>query len=251
MSLHELLVFATILTLFAFAILVILTSFYFFRLWRLFREEALFHLGILCIGMLAYLTVVGILVLTEDLQVVDFVLKKVFPIVFSILCLELSLFYLTLFSNRKSLWEKYIPFVFGVGFGTSLALLGLTPDTDPLYWGLFLVTYSISFILITILTVKIALRVFPLIKEQNQLRKGDRKFLTTIVYTSVFLFFGAIGDMLIFALMIYSPDYQWRELIQISGIVVFPFLLLSIWLIRKIIRTFEDADVIHVMNLLS
>ena len=251
MSVYELLKLTTILTLYAFSALVVLTGAYFFRLWRSFREEALFHLGVLSFGMFGYFVIITIFVITEDLQIVDFILKKVFPVVFSLLCLELSLFYLTLFSNRKSLWEKYIPFVFGIGSGTSLALLGLPADKNPLYWNLFLVTYCISFILITILTIKIAFRVFPLIREHHYLDKGDRKLLTTIIYTAVFLFFGAIGDMLIFSLMIYSPDYQWREIIQISGIVVFPFLLICIWLVRKIFKTIEEADVVHVMNVLS
>jgi hypothetical protein len=251
MNVYELLKLGTILTLVAFSVLVIITGIYFFRLWRSFKEEALFHLGILCSGMLVYFIIISLLIITEDLDFVDTILRKVFPVVFSLLCLELSLFYLTLFSNRKNLWEKYIPFIFGVGTGTSFALLGLPAGENPLYWNLFFVTYCISFILITIITIKIALRVFPLIREHHQLEKGDKKLLSTIIYTAVFLFFGSIGDMLLFALMIYSPDYQWREILQISGIVIFPCFLLCAWLIRKIFKTIEEADVIHVMNLLS
>jgi hypothetical protein len=248
---NEILRILTALSVIAFGVLSIYTGLKFFRLWHLFKEEAIFHLGTLCFGMLGYFLILELLIILNDTALVDFLIKKGIPVIFSLLCLELSLFYLALFANRKSLWEKYIPFIFGIGFGTSIGLLGLTPESDPWFWTLLIITYTISISLTSILTIRISLRVLTLMKEDEIRSETDKRFLTTLIYATIMLFGGAIGDIFIFTLLTFSGKEYWQDVISMGGIITIPFLLLAIWVVRKLFRNIEKADVIHLMNLLS
>ena len=247
----EILRMLTALAIIAFGGLSLYTGIKFLKLWRVFKEEAIFHLGTLSLGMLVYFFIIEMLIILNDITMVDLLVKKGIPIVFSLLCLELSLFYLALFANRKTLWEKYIPFIFGIGFGTSIGLLGLTPDIDPWFWGLLIITYGVTLVLITILTIKILLRVFNLMKGDDLQDENDRRFLSTLVYASIFLFGGAIVDIIIFTILTFSGLEYWQEVIAIGGVITIPFLFLAIWIVQKFFRNLENANVIHVMNLLS
>ena len=103
--------------------------------------------------MLVYFTFLEIIVMWKNIDLVNLIIQKGIPIIFSLLCLELSLFYLTLFSNRKSLWEKYIPYMLSISLGTSIALLGLSSESSIWFWSLLLLTYGISIVLISVLSV--------------------------------------------------------------------------------------------------
>jgi hypothetical protein len=247
----EILRLLTALTVIAFGGLSLFIGVKFFRLWHLFREEAIFHLGTLSIGMLVYFFILELLIILDDIILVDLLVKKGLPIVFSILCLELSLFYLALFANRKTIWEKYIPFMFGIGFGTAIGLLGLTPDLDTWFWGLLLITYSISLTLITILTIRISFRVMSLLKGVDIQNEDDKRFLSTLVYATIFLFGGAILDIIMFTIMTFSGFEGWKDIITVGGVITAPLLLLAIWIVRKFFKNLEKANIIHVMNLLS
>jgi hypothetical protein len=250
-SIIEILLLVSAISVIAFAGLSIYTGLKFFLMWRTFREESLFHLGTLCFGMLGYFAVLEVIILGNNTELVNILIQKGIPIIFSLLCLELSLFYLALFSNRKSLWEKYVPYLLGIGFGTSIALVGLSPEPNPWFWSLLFLNYGISIVLITILSFRLVLRIFSLMKDETLIVNVDKRFLLTIVYTTILLFGGAIVDIIIFQYIIFADTGNLNDIFAIGGIITPIFVILTTLYVRKFFRDVEKADVVHIMNLLS
>ncbi|MHA1207463.1 MAG: hypothetical protein ACTSSO_07840 [Candidatus Hodarchaeales archaeon] len=250
-SIVEILLLVSALSVIAFAGLSIYTGLKFFLMWRTFREESLFHLGTLCFGMLGYFAVLEVIILGNNTELVNILIQKGIPIIFSLLCLELSLFYLALFSNRKTLWEKYVPYLLGIGFGTSIALVGLSPESNPWFLSLLFLNYGISIVLITILSFRLVLRIFSLMKDETLIVNVDKRFLLTIVYTTILLFGGAIVDIIIFQYIIFADTGNLNDIFAIGGIITPIFVILTTLYVRKFFRDVEKADVVHIMNLLS
>jgi len=250
-SIVEILTLITAVTVIAFAGLSIYTGLKFFLMWRTFREESLFHLGTLCFGMLVYFAILEIIILWNDIEFVNIIIQKGIPIVFSLLCLELSLFYLALFTNRKTLWEKYVPYLLGMAFGTSIALLGLSSESNPWFWNLLFLTYGISSVLISILSFRLVLRVLTLLKDDTLIIYADKQFLLTLVYTAILLFGGALVDILIFQYVIFTDIENLSDIFAIGGIITPPFVLITTWYVRRFFRNVEKANVVHIMNMLS
>lgn len=250
-DLVEILTLVSAVAVIAFSGLSFYTGLKFFLMWRTFREEALFHLGTLCFGMLVYFTFLEIIIMGKNIDLVNLIIQKGIPIIFSLLCLELSLFYLTLFSNRKTLWEKYIPYMLGISLGTSIALLGLSSESSIWFWSLLVLTYGISIVLISVLSVKLVLRVVSLMKDETLKKDVDRRFLQTIVYATMLLFGGAIVDILIFQYITFTEAGNVSDIFAIGGIITPPFVVFTAFLVRRFFNNVENADVVHIMNLLS
>ncbi|MFX1506756.1 MAG: hypothetical protein ACFFDC_11700 [Promethearchaeota archaeon] len=233
-----------------FAALFLYAAIKFFRIWRKFREEALFHLGMLSLGMIFYFLIVFLMVaLAGDPETTVFFLKRVIGIAYSILSLEMSLFYVTAFTNRRTLWEKYIPYFFGITTGVSFAILGMR-ETDPWFSILLLIAYIVPLFLITILVIRIVLSSYHLLQD-DQLTPEDRGFIKTIAGTALILFVGALGDLSFFWAVILIGADLWPFIVLLSGIITPLILVLSIYLIRAIFLNIEEADIVHLMNLLS
>jgi hypothetical protein len=233
-----------------FAGLFLYVAIKFFKIWRKFREESLFHLGMLSLGLILYFLIIMIMLgLVEDPDTTVFLIKRVIGIAYSILSLEMSLFYVTAFTNRRTLWEKYIPFVFGITTGTSLAILGMN-EADPWFSVLLIITYIIPIILISILVAGIVVRSYHLLKE-DQLTLEDKGFIRTVVGTALILFMGALGDLIFFWLIILIGVDLWPLVVLLSGIISPLLLILAIFLIRTVFLNIEEANVVHLMNLLS
>ncbi|MFX0170551.1 MAG: hypothetical protein ACFE9L_01395 [Candidatus Hodarchaeota archaeon] len=222
----------------------------FFRIWRKFHEESLFHLGMLSLGMVIYFLIIMImLVFTEDTQTAVFIIKRIIGIIYSLLSLELSLFYVTAFTNRRSLWEKYIPFTFGITTGASFALLGMI-EVDPWHWILLIVAYVTPLLLIAVLVVRIVIRSYFILKF-NQLTAEDRGFIKALVGAAIILFTGAIGDISFFWYVILVDIDIWSLMTSLSGIITPLIFIFSVYLVRTIFTNIEEANIVHVMNLLS
>ena len=241
---------SAIISLFLFAGLFLYAAIKFFRIWRKFREESIFHLGMLSLGMILYFLIIGLMVVfSDEPDTTIFIIKRVIGIAYSILSLEMSLFYVTAFTNRRTLWEKYIPFIFGITTGISFAILGMS-DTDPWFSILLIIAYITPLILITILIIRIVVRSFYLLKE-DQLTVEDKEFIKTLVGTALILFMGAIGDLTFFWLIILFGIDIWAFIVLLSGVITPIILLLAIFLIRTVFMNIEEADIVHLMNLLS
>ncbi|MHA1944748.1 MAG: hypothetical protein ACXAC6_01450 [Candidatus Hodarchaeales archaeon] len=250
-NLVEILNLVTAITVVAFAGLSTYTGFKFFLMWRTFREESLFHLGTLCFGMLVYFAILEVIILWNSVELVNITIQKGIPIIFSFLCLELSLFYLALFTNRKSLWEKYVPYIIGISLGISIALLGLSSESNPWFWSLLFLSYGISISLTSILSFRLVLRILSLIKGGVLTKSVDKRFLQTIVYATLLLFGGALIDILMFQYITFAEVENIKDIFAIGGIITPPLALMATFLVRKFFRNVEKADVIHLMNLLS
>ncbi|MFW9906746.1 MAG: hypothetical protein ACFFFH_20740 [Candidatus Thorarchaeota archaeon] len=222
----------------------------FFRIWIKFREESIFHIGMLSSGMVLYFLIVMLMVeFAQDSEITLFIIKRVIGIAYSILSLEMSLFYVTAFINRRTLWEKYIPFLFGITTGTSFAMLGMS-ETDPWFSILLLITYLTPLILITILTIRIVLRCYHLLQE-DKLTSEDRGFLKTLAGTAIILFMGAIGDLSFYSIIILVGAELWPTIVFFAGILAPVTVIIAVFLIRTIFINIEEADILHLMNLLS
>ena len=241
---------SAMISMFLFAALFLYAAIKFFRIWRKFREESLFHLGMLSLGMILYFLIILIMVgLAEDPETTVFFIKRVIGIAYSILSLEMSLFYVTAFTNRRTLWEKYIPYFFGITTGVSFAILGMS-EADPWFSILLLIAYIAPLFLITILVIRIVLSSYHLLQD-GQLTPEDRGFIKTLAGTALILFVGALGDLSFFWVVILIGADIWPFIVLLSGIITPLILILSIFLIRAVFLNIEEADVVHLMNLLS
>lgn len=240
---------SAIISMFLFAGLFLYAAVKFFRIWRNTREESLFHLGVLSLGMILYFFIILIMIGFSDPDNAIFLIKRVIGITYSILSLEMSLFYITAYINRRSLWEKYIPFIFGITTGTSLAVFGMN-ETDPWFPLLSAIAYITPMILITILVIRITIRSYYLLKE-DQLTPEDKGFIKALIGTAIILFIGAIGDLSFFWLFVFIGPDIWSSIITLSGIISPLIFILSIFLIRTVFLNIEEADIVHLMNLLS
>jgi hypothetical protein len=185
----------------------------------------------------------------EDPDTTVFLIKRVVGIAYSILSLEMSLFYVTAFTNRRTLWEKYIPFFFGITTGISFAILGMS-EADPWFSVLLLIAYIAPLFLISILVIRIVLRSYHLLKV-DQLTPEDKDFIKTLVGTALILFMGALGDLSFFWIVILSGVDLWTFIVLLSGIISPLLLIFSVYLIRTVFSNIEEADIVHLMNLLS
>ncbi len=222
----------------------------FFRIWINLREEALFHLSMLCFGLIAYLIFISWLVLVlEDKQTVDFMIEHFLGLIFTPLYLEISLYYLTTYINRRNLWEKYIPFVFGIMVGISF-LLATLPASDPHFGILALIAYGVPIVLASILLFRICLRSYTVLNESD-LTDKDRSFIFAFTILAIVMFFGSIFDASFFILLVITEIDFWPLLIPISGTLGPPMAIFVLFYIRRIFVMIEDADILYVMNILS
>jgi hypothetical protein len=144
-----------------------------------------------------------------------------------------------------------VPYLLGIGFGTSIALVGLSPESNPWFLSLLFLNYGISIVLITILSFRLVLRIFSLMKDETLIVNVDKRFLLTIVYTTILLFGGAIVDIIIFQYIIFADTGNLSDIFAIGGIITPIFVILTTLYVRKFFRDVEKADVVHIMNLLS
>ena len=240
---------STMISMLLFAGLFLYAAVKFFRIWRKTREESLFHLGVLSLGMILYFFIILIMIGFSGPDNAVFLIKRVIGIAYSILSLEMSLFYITAYINRRSLWEKYIPFIFGITTGASLAIFGMN-ETDLWFPILSVIAYITPLILITILVIRITVRSYYLLKE-DQLTPEDTGFIKALVGTAIILFIGALGDLSFFGLIILLGADIWPFITTLSGIISPLIFILSIFLIRTVFLNIEEANIVHLMNLLS
>lgn len=222
----------------------------FLRLWRKFREESLFHLGVLFLEFIVYMVFISFLILiSDDTETSNYLMKRYLGIIYAILALEMSLFYLTTFINRRSLWEKYVPYTLGVTFGIAVAVM-LVQDTDPWYNLLLVIVYILPFIPVSILVMKMVGRTFTIYTDPLIISE-DKNFVMAIGIGSVFMFVGTLFDLVFFWIVIITDINLWDIIVNIGGIIAPIFLIVVVYVIRKLFINIEKADVVHLMNLLS
>lgn len=244
------LIFSIVFSMLGLAIVSFYTGVKFLRLWRKFHEESLFHLGVLFLEFIVYSLFIAFLILiSEDAETSNYLLKRYLGIIYAILALEMSLFYLTTFINRRSLWEKYVPYTLGVTFGIAVAVM-LVQETDPWYHFLLFIVYILPFIPVSILLLKMVSRTYTVYTDPNIIPE-DKNFVMAIGIGSVFMFVGALLDMVLFWIVILIDINLWDVIINIGGIVAPIFLIIVAYIIKRLFSNIEKADVVHLMNLLS
>ncbi|MHA1972440.1 MAG: hypothetical protein ACTSW1_05595 [Candidatus Hodarchaeales archaeon] len=247
---NSLLQLSAVIALAGFVIIAFISAIKFLSFYFKYREESLFHLVMISLGMVVYFVILDSMLVYNDLQLIDFIIKHFVTIVFTLLCLELSLFYLTIFSNRKNLWEKYIPFLYGISFGFFIALLGIS-DAVFFLW-LVVLTFSISVIPTSIMAVRILYRIIPLvIKKESDLTLEDKKFMIILLAASSLLFGGSLIDVLAYFIILNLGIEIWPVIADLTGLFLPIAFIASVIVIRYLARDLDEADIIHIMNILS
>ena len=241
---------STVVSLVVFAIIFLVGGIKFFRIWLNLREESLFHLAIMCFGLLAYLIFINWMIfIMEDRDTVDFMIKHLLGLIFTPLYLEVSLYYLTTYINRRNLWEKYFPFLFGIMVGISFLLLTL-PDSDPYFGILSLIAYGVPVLLTSILLFRICLRSYAVFKD-SELEEKDRSFILAFTLLAIFMFFGSLFDASFFIIIVVTEIDLWPLILPISGVLGPIMIIPSFYYFRRILAMIDDADILYVMNILS
>jgi hypothetical protein len=234
--------------------IIIVVIFYaavkFFKIWRKFREESMFHLGILSLGLIIYFVLLGLVALwVDDIEAISFVLKRVLGILYGVLGLELSLFYLSAFVNRRNLLEKYIPFLFGMMIGLSIALVYIS-ETSIWFSLILILIYTFPLVLIPVPVVRICIRTYEMLNDDN-ITKKDKNFVKALIVPTLVMTVGALIDIIFFWIVVVIELDIWGFLLPLSSIGMPLFLIVFLFIIKKIFKEIEEADVVHLMNLMS
>lgn len=241
---------STFISLCVFSVTFLIGGIKFFRIWLNLREESLFHLAIMCFGLLTYLIFINWMILImEDRETVDFLIKHLLGLIFTPLYLEVSLYYLTTYINRRNLWEKYFPFLFGIMVGISFLLLTL-PDSDPYFGILSLIAYGVPVVLTSILLARICLRSYNVFKE-SELSTKDKNFILAFTLLAMIMFFGSLFDASFFIIIAVTEIDLWPLLLPISGILGPIMAIILVYYFRRILIMIDDADILYIMNILS
>ncbi|MHA2109677.1 MAG: hypothetical protein ACW99R_18360 [Candidatus Hodarchaeales archaeon] len=241
---------STFVSLLVFAIILLVGGVKFFRIWINLREESLFHLAMMCFGLLAYFLFINWMILNmDDREMVDFMMKHLLGLIFTPLYLEVSLYYLTTYINRRNLWEKYFPFLFGIMVGVSFLLLTL-PDSDPYFGILAIIAYGVPVVLTSILLVRICLRSYTVFKE-SELAEKDRSFILAFTLLTIIMFFGSLFDASFFIIIAVTGIDLWPLILPVSGTLGPIMVIIAAYYFRRIIRMIDDADILYIMNILS
>ncbi len=222
----------------------------FFKIWRKFREESMFHLGVLSLGLIIYFVLIGLVAIwVDDIEAVTIVLKRVLGILYGVLGLELSLFYLSAFVNRRNFLEKYIPFLFGITIGLSIALVYIS-ETSIWFSVILIFIYTFPLVLIPVPVFRICIRTYEILKDNN-ISKRDKNFVKALIIPTIVMIVGALFDIIFFWIVIVLELEVWGLLLPLAGIGMPLFLIVFLFIINKIFKEIEEADVIHLMNLMS
>ncbi|MFW9777628.1 MAG: hypothetical protein ACFFE8_02160 [Candidatus Heimdallarchaeota archaeon] len=246
----EILFFASsLISILAFAAISLYSGLKFFKVWRLFREEALFHLFTLSLGLVVYFIVISGLVLWYDPSSSIVIIVRMINPIYSFLCLEMSLFYLSAFVNRRIILEKYIPWTYGITFGLAVALTFVS-ENDPFYPVLFLISFGFPILLVGFIGIRVLMRIREIIRTED-IEDLNKAFLNSLMIVVLALGVGAGSDILLLALLILSNAEFWSILILLIGIIG-PIILVSFtWFMRDFFRNLEKANVPHLFNMLS
>jgi hypothetical protein len=185
----------------------------------------------------------------DDREMVDFMMKHLLGLIFTPLYLEVSLYYLTTYINRRNLWEKYFPFLFGIMVGVSFLLLTL-PDSDPYFGILAIIAYGVPVVLTSILLVRICLRSYTVFKE-SELAEKDRSFILAFTLLTIIMFFGSLFDASFFIIIAVTGIDLWPLILPVSGTLGPIMVIIAAYYFRRIIRMIDDADILYIMNILS
>jgi hypothetical protein len=204
----------------------------------------------MCFGLSAYVLFINwLIIIMDDRETVDFMIKHLLGLIFTPLYLEVSLYYLTTYINRRNLWEKYFPFLFGIMVGISFLLLTL-PDSDPYFGILSLVAYGVPIVMTSILLARICLRSYNVFKESD-LAEKDRHFILSFTLLAIIMFFGSLFDASFFIIIAVTEIDLWPLLLPLSGILGPILIIIVFYNFRRILLMIDDADILYIMNILS
>ncbi|MFX1511420.1 MAG: hypothetical protein ACFFCQ_02430 [Promethearchaeota archaeon] len=173
------------------SVFIFLIAYKLFNYWLKVREESLIHLALLS----AYL---GLLLLTINVVLIlniPFTPKtsqlSLLGIFYSIFYLELSFFYLTLFSNRRNLLEKYFLVIISTAIITS-AILAVLDIEELIHVNFILQTLNI------ILGLYFVFQLYLRLKSSKQFFTGEALSFIELaeiysLFAWIFLIFDGIG----------------------------------------------------------
>ena len=207
-------------------------------------EDFIIHLNISWVIFGILWIVIGILELFFTINSFSPVeIIKILVFFGMIFLLEFSLFFITLFSNRTSFYELYVPILIGLAFGLNLASIFISNDSFDI---LVLMTLTIVSILVFIEFLVMITR-FRKILEINKKENKVNSFFSKIINITTLMFLASSVDVLIFLAIILDIT-----LLSLASSLIFIFLLgISILFTienRYIFQIINNLDITLILN---
>lgn len=220
------------------------------RAWQKYREEVLVHVTFLTWAMALIIIVFGGIVVTNPLPgQLNRQALFVMGVVYDLFYLELSFIYLTLFSNSRAFYEKYIPILLGSAIILNV-IAGTTTDESYIQIGFFFHFFIISLGLFMIAKSVWRFRrseAYITNEKEKLFIKHLEKFLAVLL---LLLLFDGSGFLLwhlfVDAGHIFT-EVEWL-VYSTAGLVLS---LLFLWLAMDVGKKFEGCDLTLIMNNLS
>ena len=227
------------------AIMLMVSAFLTIPLYKRTREESFFHMTLTLVLFATTLLVISlfaVLIPEEAVEVIQRLeimqitpLTKYFAILMSLTVFELTIFYLTLFSNRIHMVERYFPLLPGLFLGWVTASLIISdPGFDTL---LFYFMYVVMIgILLLVLIMFVRLRN---VYSKFKTAKNEQKLLTHLMIMLLGYFIYQTTDLISLIGILFGLNlFAIINIIQFAFLPVLGTLLLlqsrSIW---KIVDT--------------
>ncbi|MFX0016734.1 MAG: hypothetical protein ACFFB2_18890 [Promethearchaeota archaeon] len=228
------------------SIFVFLIAYDLLKTWLKVREEALMHLTL-------FTTYSGLLLLIYD---IIFVLEVPFIFThnqlaflgsfYNLFYLELAFFYLTLFSNRRNLLEKYFIVIISTALISNIILAVLD------FQELILIVFTFQAITISIgqyFVIQLYLR----IKSSKQFCKSPEtfEFIELVEKRSLLAVFILLIDGLQF-LSMWLIDFYVSELYYfIASFIGLLFFIIIYYIVIQLKTKAKDCEITEIINLLS
>lgn len=213
------------------------------------REEALVHFALMFLYFATILAILAVSLVT----IIPFPIivsykdtTAIVGVLYDIFYLELSFFYLALFSNSRRFIEKYIPLFVGGAIGLALAIL-LTQSES-----LFILAFLLHVIVIIAgLSLLVQMYFRFQANEKYFTRQEDLEFLQMTKKITILTFLILIPDGLGFLGWLYFSIVITEHLLLVIGLTCLVLGLLSYFLAKILARKAEGCDFTNFFNVLS
>ncbi|MFX0086584.1 MAG: hypothetical protein ACFFAU_13015 [Candidatus Hodarchaeota archaeon] len=228
------------------SIFVFLIAFDLLKTWLKIREEALMHLTLFTTYSGLILLIYNILFLSEVPFVVTHNQLAVLGSFYNLFYLELAFFYLTLFSNRRNLLEKYFIVIISTALITNiiLAILG--------FQELILIVFTFQAITIA-LGLYFIIQLYLRIKSSKLFCKSSEtlEFIELVEKRSLLAVLILLIDGLQFMSMWLIDFYVSEAYYFIASLFGLLLFIIIYYLVIQLKTKAKDCEITEIINLLS
>lgn len=222
-----------------------------FKSWKTMKEEALLHISIFYFMIAFIFMSFPFLVYFSNFELSSPTYEIVFlsDTIYNLFYLEISIFYLSIFTNSRSQFESYAPFFMGIS--TILTLIVGVSATEiytqlSSFFHFISISIAVSLIILGIRHIKNSKKYVHTEKEINFLN-----YILKILKIAPILL---ISDMISFSYIMYNPDLL-LLIDEVLLLIIFTFILLFSIVIYYLSMDFgkraKNIDIIALLNSIS